>query len=318
MLIIKKVDDNQQGIYLDRGLTDLLKFVACIFVAMSHYCGYALVNGVSSNLFYKVIAANGGYIGVTLFFFFSGYGLMRSDMKKHLKFWQFIKRRLVKSYFPAVLVSLLWLGVAALTSYSLLCNQHYFLGVVWRFNDEVLWFVRSIMVLYIAFGLYRFFHSISQRIQWIILLIVGVISYYFLYHFRIGSTISIPFFFIGVLAASYGNTVRLILQNVFAVFALVLILIVLLWFFRNDNFLLHVWINFFVICILLWVLSRWNITITLLPKWLGSCSYDIYLVHNKAHLLILYFFGTDCLWLFLSVSTLFTIGFYHLNKLIHF
>lgn len=101
----------QQEILFDRNLTDLMKFVACLMVAMSHYSGYALANGVSSNIIYKVIAATGGYLGVALFFFLSGYGLMMSDMKHHLGFVDFLKRRLSKTWLPAVLVSAIWLGI---------------------------------------------------------------------------------------------------------------------------------------------------------------------------------------------------------------
>lgn len=36
---------------------------------------------------------------------------MMSDKKKHLEFGAFIRRRLSKTYLPAVLVSVIWLGI---------------------------------------------------------------------------------------------------------------------------------------------------------------------------------------------------------------
>ena len=74
MLSIQKAGTAQSTIVLDRNITDLLKFVACIMVAMSHYSGYALAEGVSSSVIYKVIAATGGYLGVAVFFFLSSCG----------------------------------------------------------------------------------------------------------------------------------------------------------------------------------------------------------------------------------------------------
>ncbi len=39
------------------------------------------------------------------FFFFFGYGLMMSELKRPLAFWPFMKKRLGKVYIPVVLVS---------------------------------------------------------------------------------------------------------------------------------------------------------------------------------------------------------------------
>lgn len=88
---IQKTSISQNDIYLDRNVTDALKFIACLMVAMSHYSGYVLANDLSSNIIYKVIAATGGYLGVAIFFFLSGFGLMMSDMKHHLSPQEFIK-----------------------------------------------------------------------------------------------------------------------------------------------------------------------------------------------------------------------------------
>lgn len=150
MLSIQKAGTAQSTIVLDRNITDLLKFVACIMVAMSHYSGYALAEGVSSSVIYKVIAATGGYLGVAVFFFLSGYGLMKIDQKRHRNFAEFCKRRLAKAWLPAVVVSAIWLGVAYFVDLDLLCNKHYLLGLLWWFNDEVMWFIRVIMIMYVC------------------------------------------------------------------------------------------------------------------------------------------------------------------------
>lgn len=149
MLSIQKTSMTQNTITLDRNITDLLKFVACIMVAMSHYSGYALAEGVSSSVIYKVIAATGGYLGVAVFFL-SGYGLMKSDQKRHRNFAEFCKRRLAKAWLPAVVVSAIWLGVAYFVDLDLLCNKHYLLGLLWWFNDEVMWFIRVILIMYVC------------------------------------------------------------------------------------------------------------------------------------------------------------------------
>jgi peptidoglycan/LPS O-acetylase OafA/YrhL len=68
----------------------------------------------TDNLFYKVLSTQGGYLGVAVFFFLSGFGLMESDIKRHLTLFQFLKKRLSKIYLPAVLVTAIWLPICCL------------------------------------------------------------------------------------------------------------------------------------------------------------------------------------------------------------
>ena len=99
-------------IKIDRNLSDFVKLIACIMVALSHYAGYYLVTISSQNILWKIVAANFGYIGVALFFFLSGYGLAKSDQKLQLPFIEYFKRRIVKVYLPASTnVSPSWYGI---------------------------------------------------------------------------------------------------------------------------------------------------------------------------------------------------------------
>ena len=307
----------QDDILLNRNLTDAMKFISCLMVAFGHYSGYVLANGLSSHIIYKAIAATGGYLGVAIFFFLSGYGLMKSDQKHHLGGVKFFQRRLLKTYLPAVLVSALWLGFASMTSMDLLCNKQYFLGVVWRFNDEVMWFVKSIIIMYVTFRAYLMTSSrITYRYQWLVLTTVCILTYSGLRYFNIGSTLSVPLFFGGVAVAQYGKQICLIFRNVWMVAALTLVAIALLWLFRHDNYLLHGWGNYVTMGVLLWIFCRWNVVLIALPKWVGACSYDIYLVHHKVMLALVYFLGVDLLWTFVLGTTIVTVVFYKFRNVI--
>ena len=113
MLTLKYSSAEQSSITFNRNVTDVLKFIACLMVALGHYCGYCSVNDIH-NVFIdaiRIVSPQFGYLGVALFFLLSGYGLMMSDKKKHLEFGAFIRRRLSKTYLPAVLVSVIWLGI---------------------------------------------------------------------------------------------------------------------------------------------------------------------------------------------------------------
>lgn len=69
---------------LDRNVTDLVKFLSCLLVALHHYSQYVVSQNISHNVFYEAVSSQGGFLGVAIFFFLSGYGLMKSEQKCHL------------------------------------------------------------------------------------------------------------------------------------------------------------------------------------------------------------------------------------------
>ena len=94
---------------LNRNFTDFIKFISCLMIAFHHYSQGRVANG-SDNIIYQLLSTQGGWLGVAVFFFLSGYGLMKSEIKRHLDIYEFLKRRLVTTYLPAVFVSFLWSG----------------------------------------------------------------------------------------------------------------------------------------------------------------------------------------------------------------
>lgn len=67
--------NDNEGVYLNRSLTDLVKWLCCIMVALHHYSQYVLSNDISNNIIYQIFSTQGGYLGVGVFFFLSGFGL---------------------------------------------------------------------------------------------------------------------------------------------------------------------------------------------------------------------------------------------------
>lgn len=327
MLTLKYSSAEQSSITFDRNVTDVLKFIACLMVALGHYCGYCSVNDIH-NVFIdaiRIVSPQFGYLGVALFFLLSGYGLMMSDKKKHLVFGAFIRRRLSKTYLPAVLVSVIWLGINMVINetggVNLLCNQYYFLGVIWRFNDEVMWFVRVIIVLYLFFYLFRWLDvkickvKDFSYISLINLLVLGTIATYLVRRAGIGDPISVPLFFIGTAIARWPGKAKRIFRSVPFLLMVLILIVAITYLWRSDNRVLHGLINYFVMTAFVSLLAFVDICIDRLPKWVGSCSYDLYLVHYKAHLLLVFLCGVDLLWMFVLGTGLATIGFYQLRKL---
>lgn len=96
---------------ITRGVTDLLKVVAALSVMFSHYYNMKAQAGFDLNTLEWCIRSQGGNVGVAVFFFLSGYGLMMSELRSHLPLKLFLRRRFCKIYLPVVLVTALWLPV---------------------------------------------------------------------------------------------------------------------------------------------------------------------------------------------------------------
>lgn len=325
MLSFKLSSSEQTYITFDRNVTDVLKFIACLMVALGHYCGYCSANNIH-NVFVDsihLVSPQFGYLGVAFFFLLSGYGLMMSDKNKHLGLIDFLKKRLVKTYFPAILISVIWLIVNIFITISgggnLLCNQKYLLGVIWWFNDEVMWFVRVIIVLYLFFYIFRWLDikncNKSSYILLMYLIILGTIATPLVRWTGIGDPVSVPLFFIGTAIARWQRMARKMFRSVPILLMILILMGAVAFWGRFDNRVLHVLINYFVMVTFVSLLSFFDVCIDRIPKWVGRSSYDLYIVHYKVHLLLVFLCGVDLLWMFVLGTGLATIGFYHLRKM---
>lgn len=102
------------NLYFDKGLTNWLKIIAAFAVIFHHYSQYALSELGQDNFILRCFSLFGGYCGVAIFFFLSGYGLMESDLNKQLSAIQFFKRRFLKLYIPVFLATAIWLYLCPL------------------------------------------------------------------------------------------------------------------------------------------------------------------------------------------------------------
>lgn len=299
---------------LDKGLTDLIKFLACLMIALHHYSQGMVVAG-THNPIYQLFSTQGGWLGVAIFFFLSGYGLMKSDMKNHQNPIHFFKNRLLRTYLPAVLISVIWGGYLLIWGGQIFDVQ-WILSLLWNFNDEVLWFVRAILKLYVTFYVYVCIASVSPKwfkpfcyigmatiaVRWVD---AGFVH---------GS--SVLLFFIGMSIAEYDEWYYKMICKVYAPVVFLCTIVSLMILFRHDAAWIHLLINYFLIASGIIVIAVFTIKVPSLPKWIGGASYDVYLVHNKALMLLRPAYAIVPLWEFVGLAALFTIIFYNFRKFI--
>lgn len=305
--------NTSNAITFDRNLTDIVKFLSCLMIALHHYSQGMVVAG-SHNPIYQLFSTQGGWLGVAVFFFLSGYGLMKSEMKHHLESLPFFKKRLMKTYLLAVLVSLLWGGYLLIRGGQKLDFQ-FVSGIFWNFNDEVLWFVRAIVKLYVVFYAYSWLRLQIPKVKLLALVFVAALAIWWVNAgFVHGS--SVLLFFMGVSLAENDGWWSRIIRKIYPVVIAFLAFLTLAFLYRHDAAWIHLLINYFVILSGVVLVAVCNINLPSPPMWIGGASYDIYLVHNKTLMLLRPVYITVPLWMFAGLTLCFTILFYNMRKIL--
>ena len=98
----------QQSSFIDKDSADCMKGVAAILIVFSHAHYYI------PNLGVLKIFKPFGYIGVSLFFFCSGYGVMKKYSLDSRYMDGFLQKRLKGVYLPYIVTTVLWFVVNAL------------------------------------------------------------------------------------------------------------------------------------------------------------------------------------------------------------
>lgn len=151
------------------------------------------------------------------------------------------------------------------------------------FFDNVMWFIRVLLCLYLMFGVYSIAKSRASNVTSVgVLLCMTVVCFLCVaYWGAFFHAMSIPIFTIGVLISDFDKQlIRYILNHY--IFASLLILIVALAIpFRSADIVPHVIINYLIILAIIKLFAHVTISVTGLPKWLSPQSFNVYLVHNK-------------------------------------
>lgn len=186
---------------LNKDWSNWIKLLAAVLVAVSHYSTVIVINNHWSDSSFLRFWCQGGYIGVALFFYFSGYGLMESETKKHLSVTDFFRRRFLKVYLPVLLVSAIWIPV-----YYIYVDKHdveldvltFLYDLFWGFRDCVLWFVK---ILFLLYGLFCIFAHLLHRKRTVLahcFIALGTIGTTWLAYQNDYPFISVPLFLLGV------------------------------------------------------------------------------------------------------------------------
>lgn len=194
--------------YFNKEWCDWMKLIAAVLVALSHYSTVIVINNHWSDDPILRFMCQGGYIGVAIFFYLSGYGLMESESKRHLSLLEFVKRRLSKVYMPMLMVSLMWIPIYYLfvnKSMDTVSVLQVIYDILWDGKDAVLWFIKILFFMYGVFYFSSYFSHKHKDVLSHVTLISGLGLTMLISNHVFGdfSIMSIPLFGIGVYTSKY-------------------------------------------------------------------------------------------------------------------
>ena len=281
-------------------ISNLIKCIACIVIALHHYSQWGIDKGFLAGPIYSVFRSVGGDLSVTLFFLLSGYGLMASETKKHLGFIDFMKKRLwrlLKPFWIAniIFVVIYWfLDTPNIATSSVLNALLSCVGIV--AFDGTMWFVKVLLMFYLFF-------AISAQIKDKMLLVMSVFLFVFITvsiscgmgSFFWSSAFAFP---AGIALFKYKDSLfplaRKIYVPVVALFFYVILWSGLVYYLQLDNAIWHQLNNILIVVLLVVVVSHLPNGFMggfRLPKWLDA-YYEMYLAHPKILYLMHFSFGT--------------------------
>lgn len=289
-------------------------------VMLHHYSQQVCARGLSDSLFYKAMSAQAGFIGVAVFFFLSGYGLMESEQKTHLNLLQFFKRRFLKIYLPVITVTCLWTLIAPFVlrespfsglSFDIGNNREIVVGnIFYNFGDGVLWFVRVIICLYVVFYIFSCIYVKYPSKSLILLgLLTIILTFIIDRNFSPEEAISIPFFSLGIIL----SLLKCHRYCFFITLGLLILYLVFGFLVYDFAVALHCGLNIIFMSLLILLLFIKDIDFKV-PAFIGIISFDLYLVHHKVlKAMITDAYSMPSLWVYMTIVFVATLLFYLLR-----
>ena len=271
-------------IQISKDTSNIIKGLACLLIVAHHFCARLMGKG-STDMIVNFIGLRGGVIGVTIFFFLSAWGLSESQNKNSYSFWMFVKRRLSKVYVPLVITNILYYLFLLFYQQQVFRIPDFLLKTFnLRFVDGVLWFCNTILIFYVIF-----YVSFIPKTRWgkVITCIVSTLLY------SVAATWMFPdapFYVYSIIGFPIGMICSLYKAELSKLSYWSITSIIAMFFLAAGAFIFPAYKNLFMmnllslILLIVIVLSIQKIkmpkSMVILP-FIGTYSYEIYLLHNK-------------------------------------
>lgn len=229
-----------------------------------------------------------GYLGVSVFFFLSGYGLTFSYLNGIDYFRDFFSKRMIKIFLPFILVNILHLMINYIfygVPYSFI--EFISLAVGIKLIDGTMWYINVLLFWYICF--YAAFKYFKTETAEKLILLAAVLYFIFCFKINLGKYWfdSSFAFTVGVLLCPRKKYITSLINKYFSLLLLGSTSLFVLLSIINHGRTSFPAISFRAMAAVVFVflvylfMYKVDISRNKVLSFLGSISFEIYLIHSR-------------------------------------
>ena len=256
--------------------SNAMKGLAALVVVIHHCCQRMSNPGILILFRYM------GNLSVSLFFFYSGFGLMKSYNYKENYLKSLWVNRIPKIIIPFILSNIIFIVIYIIIGERFDIYEVFLYILGFKLIDDFKWYIISSIILYIIF---YFMFKYLKKIKAILVILFSIIIYAVICRI-IGTGTwwykSIFCFFIGILVAEYYDFLFNYLRNRYLLFTSVTIILFILICglnIINGNIIMSIISSVLFVLSCIYILMKIEIRNGII-KFIGSISYEIYLLHR--------------------------------------
>ena len=312
---IKKSDGN----YLSKEQTTAIKGFFTIIILFSHFNGYIeLSNNTINNIYLKIFSLIGQFM-VTMFLFYSGYGILKSIENKKDYIKTFPKKRILKVIIKFYCALLLFIIINYFLNnyYSLHDTLLSFTG--WTSIGNSNWFVFVIIMLYlITYLVFKIFNKKSNIFNIHLISILSIFLIIILYFTKESWWYNIILCYpLGLYYACYEKQINNILARKYWIILCGILLFFIGLYFISSNIIAYE----IEACLFSFLVVLFTYKIRLINKnllFIGKYSFEIYILQRLSYMILKGHIISIPIYFIISViiTILISIFFYKVTELI--
>lgn len=278
---IKKQPDILLSRFFDKSQTDVLKGISILMILIHHFTLRMIAPHFMSPFL------NVGFLGVGIFFFLSGFGLMSSYLRKPNYLKGFFSKRISRVYIPSILANIfigllgIVLGQASYSFNEMLSTSLLLQSIA---TGKVIWYINATIIFYLYFYLALKYLKPSVAIKTMFVCATLYVLIFWIKGFGTWWYNTAFAFPLGALFAYKRELVFVAIKNNFTNFILLFCFSFLVTFAISmlglfNKFIFDTLSALSLVGLIVIIMYKFNFKSKFLTL-VGSISYEIFLIHS--------------------------------------
>lgn len=297
--------------YLGRAQTTCIKGIFAVIILFSHIRTYVELDNNILDKIYNFSLSLIGQLMVTIFLFYSGYGILESYKQNKGYSRTFFRNRIIKTLIHFDLAVLLYLAVNTILGIKYESLNYILCWIGWKSIGNSKWFIFDILALYLltllAFNLTKFLAKDGEKIKTLLTIICTgtIILVVFLYITKSNegswwydTLLTYPF---GMLYSYYKEAIDKKLKEKGWALTVLITLVLFIVFYKINSFVAYNICGCAFVLFITCFTMRIKVVNPIL-EWLGKHSFSIYIIQRLPMIILSHFGINDRRYLFAVLS----------------